>query len=124
MRQLSDETPRTSDSHGEKMIDSLVTVSQLLLAMSIPGESYLITTENDLLSVESSKISQTYFDSCGTFTNSIRLNDEFIELKYRETNGSTDYLDCTVMITPSNLPYINWSQQQTITIIHCIIVIF
>ena len=105
MRQLSDETSEQSDTNGASMVDSSIVVSQLLLASSIPGESLILTSENGLISTESSKISQTYFEFCGGST--ITLNQEFIDLKsYTNTSSSSEsstYLDCTVMITPSNL---------------------
>ena len=102
MRELSDETEDESDSYGESMVNSVVIVSQLLLGESIPGESYLLKSENDVLSVESSKISHSYFDLCGTLTNSVELNEEFIDLKYTNISNG-EYLDCTIMITSSNM---------------------
>ena len=104
MRQLSDETPDTSDTYGELIVNLVITVSHLLLFDSIPGESYLLQSANGLLLVESSKISNIYFDVCGRLTNSVQLNEEYIQLKYQqENNNNIDYFDCSIMITPSNL---------------------
>ena len=112
IRSLSDESNDTAIENGQTMIDTTETVTQLLLGFAIPGETYLIETES--LIVEATKISPSVYDICGVNSfNSLQLSQEFVNAKLIDVKNSTDFLDCTIMITHDNL-YFSSSQNSII----------
>ena len=101
MRKYSNETNTSAILFGQTTIDATLKVSELLLDLSIPGESFEIETK--LFNFEATKISTTTYQLCAP--NTVTLSQEFVQIK---ANGSeSNYLDCVVMLTESNLYQVN-----------------
>ena len=98
LRSWSNENVEESLRSGQSMIDTSTIVSQLVIASYIPTES--VTLETESMQIESSKISLNidYNSYCGG--ESVVLSNQFVTSKAQ--NG-TEYMDCTVMTTESNL---------------------
>lgn len=114
MRRITNESIDTAKHNGQIVINSTKIVVSLLLNDSVPGESYMITT--DTMNVKAAKISMDRYDECSEIETESSLEFDLPpELMKIQSNNGKNYMDCSVMLSIDNLYgiYQNYSKTNT-----------